>query len=250
MGSRLPEFLGLGVQKGGTTTLQHLLEQHPGAYLPLSKELHYFSLNYAKGAAWYSRQFATARPDQHCGEITPYYLFHPEAASRIHLLIPQVRLIVLLRDPVERALSQYFHSRRLGLEPLELESALAAEQQRLNGADEVLKAVDGRHRSHQEHSYLARSRYANQLLRFEQLFPSDQVLVLRSEDLFVQPQWIWDQVLTFLHLDPWPLPILPNPSNAGRGEAKAVMPEVRQRLRQLLEPTYAWAASHYDIHWG
>ena len=138
MQGRLPEFLGIGVQKGGTTTLQRLLEQHPQVHLPPSKELHYFSLHYGKGEAWYRQQFADAKADQHCGEITPYYLFHPEAPQRIKALLPDVTLLVLLRDPVERALSQVFHSKRLGLEPLPLQQALAAESERLAGADDVL----------------------------------------------------------------------------------------------------------------
>ena len=116
MHGQLPDFLGIGVQKGGTTTLQRLLEQHPDLFLPKQKELHYFSLHYGKGEAWYRQQFAAAAPQQRCGEITPYYVFHPQAPQRIHALLPQAKLILLLRDPVERALSQFAHSRRLGLE--------------------------------------------------------------------------------------------------------------------------------------
>ena len=246
---RLPEFLGVGVQKGGTTTLQRLLEQHPGAFLPAAKELHYFSLHFDRGEAWYREQFAAASPGQRCGEITPYYLFHPLASARIQALLPQARLIVLLRDPVERALSQYFHSRRLGLEPLELEQALAAEAQRLAGAEMVLAAVNGRHRSHQEHSYLARSRYEQQLQRYEALFPAEQLLVLRSEDLFAEPERVWGQVLTFLELEPVPLPALAQPANAGRGEAQAMPEALRQQLRDQLHPTYGWIASRYGITW-
>jgi hypothetical protein len=232
---RLPEFLGVGVQKGGTTTLQRLLEQHPGAFLPAAKELHYFSLHFDRGEAWYREQFAAASPGQRCGEITPYYLFHPLAPARIQALLPQARLIVLLRDPVERALSQYFHSRRLGVEPLELEPALAA--------------AIGCHRSHQEHSYLARSCYEQQLPLFEALFPVEQLLVLRSEDLFAQPERVWGQVLAFLKLDPWPLPLLAQPANAGRGEAAAVPEAVRRSLREQLQPTYDWVANRCGITW-
>lgn len=250
MGGRLPDFLGLGVQKGGTTTLQRLLEQHPGAFLPTAKELHYFSLHFAEGEAWYRDQFAAASPEQRCGEITPYYLFHPQAPARLQALIPQARLIVLLRDPAERSLSQYFHSRRLGLEPLPLEAALAAEPERLQGALEQLQAPDGRHRSHQEHSYLSRSRYQEQLPRWRALFPPEQLLVLRSEDLFEQPQGVWDRVLRFLELDPMPLPQLAQPANAGHGEAAYVSAALRLRLREQLESTYRWSADQYGLEWS
>ena len=86
----------------------------------------------------------------------------------------------------------------MGLEPLPLEAALAAEVKRLLGADDELAKHAGRHRSHQEHSYLSRSRYEEQLPRWQARFSSNQLLVLRSEDLFEQPEWVWDRVLRFL----------------------------------------------------
>jgi hypothetical protein len=245
----LPDFLGIGVQKGGSTSLQRLLEQHPGAHMAASKELHYFSLHYAAGDGWYRQQFADAAPGQRCGEITPYYVFHPAAPERIRVLLPQVKLIVLLRDPVERALSQVFHSVRLGLEPLPLEQALAAEAERLAGAEALLQAADGRHRSHHEHSYLARSRYEQQLPRWQALFAPEQLLVLRSEDLFRNPAPVWERVLQFLGLAPLPLPAQAAAANAGRGEAAAVPAALRQQLRRQLEPTYAWVARTYGIRW-
>jgi hypothetical protein len=249
MNGRLPTFLGLGVQKGGTTTLQKLLEQHPEVFLPPAKELHYFSLHYSRGVDWYRQQFTLAGTKKRIGEITPYYLFHPAAPRRIHALLPQARLVVLLRDPVERALSQLFHSRRLGLEPLGLEEALEAEPQRLAHAEVVLEADDGCHFSHQENSYLSRSRYGEQLQRLETLFPKEQLLVLRSEDLFEDPVQIWSRLLEFLELEDWPLPPLEEPANAGDGESATVPPWLRLRLRRQLEPTYGWVAEHYGIHW-
>ena len=249
MTARLPDFLGIGVQKGGTTTLQCLLEQHPGAFLPAAKELHYFSLHYALGEDWYRQQFTGAMPDQRCGEITPYYLFHPAVPSRIQALLPKARLIVLLRDPVERALSQYFHSVRLRLEPLSLEEALAAEEQRLAVAEAVLQATDGRHLSHQEHSYMARSRYEQQLPVWESCFGAKQLLVLRSEDLFARAELVWTQLFQFLELEPWPLPELSQPANAGRGEAGAVTQATRRIMRAELASTYQWSRQRYGFHW-
>ena len=247
MGMARPGFLGLGVQKGGTTTLDALLRQHPGLALPRSKELQYFSLHHGLGDAWYAGQFAAARPEQCLGEITPYYIFHPLAAERIHTLVPEVRLIVLLRDPVERALSQLFHSRRLGLEPLEPESALAAEPERMAEAEAVVLA-GGRHRSHQEHSYVSRSRYELQLARYEALFPSEQLLLLRSEDLFRSAPEVWERLLQFLALQPMPMPALPR-ANAGQREADAVSSRLRERLRQQLGGTYEVMASSYGMEW-
>lgn len=250
MTGRNPDFLGVGTQKGGTTSLQKALERHPNVFLPRSKELHYFTLHSSQGVAWYRAQFAAATATQQCGEITPYYLFHPEAPHRIHALLPAVRLIVLLRDPVERALSQVFHARRLGFEPLELEAALAAEPERLAGADQRLATPGSRDDSHQKHSYVSRSRYELQLARYEALFDPQQLLVLRSEDLFAEPERIWQQIQAFLGLAPVPLPAPLERANAGQGEAAAVSPSIRSRLRDQLAPTAAAIRSRYGFDWG
>jgi len=246
---RLPDFLCLGTQKGGTTSLHKLLQQHPQVYLPTCKEVHYFSLHDQQGADWYAAHFQAADASQRCGDITPYYLFHPRAPQRIQELLPQAKLIVLLRDPVERALSQVFHAQRLGFEPLELHAALAAEAERLAGAHERLQQPGSADYSHQKHSYVARSRYDKQLRRYEALFPPEQLLVLRSEDLFAQPDRLWPQIQRFLGLNPLPLPAPLARANAGLGEADAVPIGVREQLRQELAPTAEAIRQRYGIHW-
>lgn len=249
MGGRLPDFLGVGVQKGGTTTLQAMLQEHPGVFLPPTKELHFFSLHYSEGEEWYRQQFAATQPGQRCGEITPYYLFHPEAPARIKRLLPEVRLIMLFRDPVERCLSGVFHSRRLGFELLQLEEALDVELGRLAGAEAALAAPDGRHFSHQVHSYLSRSRYDLQLARYDQLFPPEQMMLLRSEDLFQNPEALWKRVLSFLGLSDWPLPSSFGRLNASVGEAEGVDPSVRRKLRAELATTYEVLQARYGLKW-
>ncbi len=250
MEGSLPDFLGLGVQKGGTTTLHEWLSSHPQVHLPPVKELHYFSLHHERGPAWYAAQFADAPPGSVCGDITPYYIFHPEAPRRIQALLPEARLIVLLRDPVERALSQYFHSQRLGLEPLGLEEALAAEPERLAGADAVL-ADGGRHPSHQEHSYVSRSRYEQQLARLGAMAAPERMLLLRSEDLFQQPERVWTRLQRFLGLREVPLPrhLAELRANAGDGEALALSATLRRQLRAQLAPTYQAMTRDYGISW-
>ena len=250
--SRVPDFLGLGVQKGGTTTLHTLLAAHPQLMLPKQKELHFFTHRYWRGKRWYGRQFRAATPDQKCGEITPYYIFHPLAPERIQRCCPKARLIVLLRDPVERALSQFFHSQRFGLELLPLERALAAEPGRLSNADKVLKRRQ-RHKSHQEHSYVARSRYELQLQRYEQLFPRDQLWIGRSEDLFERPEWVWRELLQWLDLDVIPLPEVGVRANAGDRKFKDVDHALRAhaygQLKDQLGSTYSSMAKKYGISW-
>jgi hypothetical protein len=240
----------LGTQKGGTTTLQELLAAHPAVFLPACKEVHYFSLHGDRGVGWYRARFAGARLGQRRGEITPYYLFHPHAPARIRALLPRARLVALLRDPVERALSQYFHARRHGFETLPLEEALAAEPARLRGAEEVLRAPGGSHVSHQKHSYLSRGRYDEQLQRYTALFPPEQLLVLRSEDLFADPEPVWRRIQAFLGLPPVPLPARGVRANAGAGEAASVPAELRTRLRDAFEPVVAAVRERHGFDWG
>ncbi|WP_186587191.1 sulfotransferase [Synechococcus sp. A15-28] len=240
MAAPLPEFLGLGTQKGGTTTLHRLLEQHPDVYLPACKEVHFFDQNHDAGEGWYRGHFTNAEPHQTCGEITPFYLFHPDVPGRIHNLLPKARLVVLLRDPVERTISQLFHARKRGFETLEPFDALAAEAERLQSCDPV---------SLQKHSYLSRSRYLEQLDRYEALFPREQLLILRSEDLFSTPELVWQQLLSFLALQPidWPGTLLR--ANAGDGLGDQIDPALRHQLRQQLAETVAGVRSRYGIEW-
>ena len=241
MAPPLPAFLGLGTQKGGTTTLHWLLSQHPQVHLPTCKEVQYFSQHYDQGEVWYREHFRAAAPQQRCGEITPFYLFHPEAADRIHALLPEAKLIVLLRDPVERAISHYFHARKRGFETLELEQAIEAEPIRL---------ASGAPYSFQKHSYVSRSRYLEQLDRYEVLFRREQLLILRSEDLFEQVERIWPHLLDFLGLDPLPVPALVPKANAGNGASDQVDPVLRGRLRTQLQDTVDGVRSRYGIAWN
>ena len=238
---RLPHFLGLGTQKGGTTSLQKLLEEHPGVYLPPCKEVHYFSQHAEEPARWYAEHFRNARRGQRRGDITPFYLFHPDVPTRIRALLPRAQMIVLLRDPVERALSQVFHARRHGFETLEVADALAAEPERL---------ASGSSYSFQKHSYVARSRYLEQLDRYEALFPKRQLLVLKSEDLFNNTPAVWDSIQKFLKLKAIPLPMALPKANAGSGEAAEVASDVRAQLRDALSTTASGVKQRYGIDWG
>ena len=245
----LPHFLVLGTQKGGTTSLHRLLAQHPQVFLPACKEVHYFSLHDQQPLSWYADHYREAQPGQRRGDITPYYLFHPRAPQRIRRVLPKARLIVLLRDPVERALSQVFHARRHGFEPLELEAALAAETERLTGAEERLREPGSADYSHQKHGYVSRSRYEQQLQRYEALYPSKQLLVLRSEDLFSATEHSWHRIQAFLGLDPFPLPAPLERANSGQGEADEVPKEVRVQLRCDLAGTAVAMRQRYGIQW-
>lgn len=145
---KLPQFLCVGGAKCGTTSLYEYLKQHPEIYLSDQKELHYFSYpelsNLSQGPgmkhvlngliqteASYRRQFSGAHSSQHCGDISPSYLIYPEAIPRIKALLGKPRIIIMLRDPVDRVFSQYMHLKRAAREPLDFEAALQAEDERV-----------------------------------------------------------------------------------------------------------------------
>jgi hypothetical protein len=246
---RLPDFIVLGTQKGGTTTLHQLLSQHPDIYLPQKKEVHYFSLHDNQSLSWYSNHYHEAHSHQLGGDITPYYLFHPRCPRSIYQALPEAKLIVLLRDPVERTISQFFHAKRHGFEPLDLDAALAAEATRLADAEAALKQPGSVHFSHQKHSYLSRSRYQEQLQRYEALFPKQQILVCRSEDLFSNPQTCLERITQFLGVAPFTA-LATTKANAGRGEAAKLSNAVRDQLKRTLAPTAAAIRARYGFDWG
>ena len=247
---RLPNFLVIGTQKGGTTSLDQALRQHERIFLPPCKEIHYFSLHSAEPLAWYANHFSQAAPGQICAEVTPYYLFHPAVPERISNCLGQLPLIVLLRDPVERLLSHYFHARRLGNETLGLRAALAAEGERLAAADGFLRNAGGVHRAHQQQSYFSRSCYEKQLPRYAAWQQTGRLLVLRSEDLFEQPQMSLAKVLEFIGLPAADSNYLKLPqANSGGGEADAVAQADKKEIKELFTDTYNWAAAELGLSW-
>jgi hypothetical protein len=111
----LPTFIGIGAQRAGTTWAYNCLVEHPDVFMTKKKELHFFYVNYERGLPWYEEQFAEAGGRPARGEITPDYLYHDAALQNIARDVPDVRLFVILRNPVDRALSQYaLHKDRVG----------------------------------------------------------------------------------------------------------------------------------------
>jgi len=199
----LPDAVILGAQKSGTSSLHNYLTQHPGVTAPLRKEVHFFDLNYARGEQWYRAHFGRTGDAGLNLDSSPYYLFHPAVAQRLHAMLPDAKLIVLLRDPVRRAYSGYWHERDKGRETLSFEEAIAAEPGRIEAAQARL--ADGtleRSHEHQHFSYLARGRYAEQLERWFGHFPRERFLILRFEDLVADPLAVLNQSLAFVGLPP------------------------------------------------
>ena len=199
----LPDAVILGAQKSGTSSLHDYLTRHPGVIAPLRKEVHFFDLNYGRGEDWYRAHFGRIGEPGLNLDSSPYYLFHPAVPQRLHERLPAARLIVLLRDPVRRAYSHYWHERDKGRETLGFEDAVRAEPRRIEAAHARLAAGTlERSREHQHFSYLARGHYAEQLDRWFGFFPREQFLVLRFEDLALDPLGGLNATLGFLGLAP------------------------------------------------
>lgn len=198
----LPSVLLIGAQKCGTSSLHHYLVQHPDVGASRNKEMHYFDLRADRPLREYRACFPVRGQFRHIIESSPYYLFHPAVPQRVRATLPNARLIVLLRDPVQRAYSQYQQSRARGFEDLEFRAAIEQEDARLARECERLLAEPGaRPYAHQRLAYVRRSLYGVQLKRWYEQFPFDQVLVVQSEDLFSDPSGTVQRVQNWLGLE-------------------------------------------------
>ena len=212
-GARMtPAFLIVGAQRGGTTSMYRTLSQHPAIVKAvLHKGVHYFDLNAGQGMGWYRAHFPlkaqALRVRRATGvspltfESSPYYMFHPLAPVRIARALPGVKLLVLVRDPVERAYSAHAHELARGFETEPFERALALEAGRIAGEAERMVADPAYlSTSYQHHAYRLRGHYSSQLDRLESIFGRDRIHVVDSGDFFTDPAPVYDRVLEFLGL--------------------------------------------------
>jgi len=208
-----PGFIMIGVHRGGTTSMFRMLEAHPQVVHAYRKGVYYFDLNYFRGPAWYYGHFPLAgqarRGARGFGEpvafeASGYYIYHPFALERMAKDLPDVRLVVMLRDPVERAYSDFKHESARGFERETFEKALELEDSRLAGEVDRMRD-DIRYESlhHRHHSYRHRGQYAEQLERVFEHYPRSQVHVLESDAYFSQPAREYGRLLEFLGLKPF-----------------------------------------------
>lgn len=177
----LPDFLGIGAERAGTSWIYACLQEHPELCMPY-KELHYFSRerNWKKDPTWYRNHFSNCSSQQLLGEFSTSYLSCEAAPERIHETIPEARLIVSLRDPIDRAYSSFRNDRASGNLPEDTSFA---------------KAVTEHDR------YTTRGRYATQLRRFREYFGPEDLLVLRYESIEGNPRGFLRSIFRFLGVD-------------------------------------------------
>ncbi len=246
----MPDFLIIGAQKCGTTSLYVYLNQHPQILPAAQKELHFFDLNYAQGIDWYLSQFPTKNEEKTTltGESSPYYIFHPWVPQRVKQLFPNIKLIVLLRDPVERTWSHYHHEVRWGFETLDFEAAIDSEAERLNGELEKLRADPNYYSfNHQHYTYLSRGIYVEQVQAWLELFPRNQFLILNSEDFYANPAATLKQTLAFLGLSPWELADYPA---YNIGDCPPMSNQFRKKLVNYFTPYNQKLFDYLQLHWN
>ena len=240
----MPDFIIIGVQRGGTTSLYQYLTEHPNVAPALRKEVHFFNINFHKGIGWYKAHFPTLilmywqkklfKRHIITGEASAYYLVHPHVARRAFDTVPKAKIIVLLRNPVDRAWSSYHMQRLWRVEPLSFEDAIETEDERLHG--EVQKMLDDERYysfNHNRYSYLTRGIYIDHLKVWMDTFPREQILILRSEDLYSDPESTVDKVFRFLDLPSWKLREYKKYNYLSK---KVMDPSTRRQLVEYFKP--------------
>lgn len=257
-----PDFVIVGAQRCGTTSLFRALAKHPAMMSNVinAKGIHYFDTSYHKSEDWYNAHFPTrAEREAHevkvgqkaiAGEASPYYMFHPAGAERMAKAIPDTKLIVLLRNPVKRAISHHLHMVWEGHESVKnIDEALDLEASRLEGVEEKLLANPKLiSRAHQHYSYIARGHYAPQIEKLFKYFDRNNVLVMTTEKLVSDSVASLSAIQSFIGFDNDPSIQLekrnasskfePNPDTVSRLTEE--YSESNKRLAELLDIEIPW----------
>ncbi|MEA3400086.1 MAG: sulfotransferase domain-containing protein [Armatimonadota bacterium] len=237
----LPDYIIFGAMRCGTSSLYHNLTDHPQVLQAFRKQLRFFDREFQRGLEWYRAHFplqsAMERIQREAGgaftgEASPEYIFHPLAPERISDTLPNVRLIALVRDPVERAWSHYKHAVRIEVESLPFEEALKREDERLAGQLERMRSDESCDRTYQDFSYISQGIYAEHLQAWFEHFPREQIMIVRSEDMFAEPQRVMSEVGAFIGLGEW----TPDYRAFNRARPGDMPPEIRRRLTELFAP--------------
>ncbi len=238
-----PDFLIIGAQKSGTTSLHYYLSQHPQLFMPPTKELHFFDVKYYKGVRHYLKYFLLKKDIQQKrknkrvflqGESSPFYIMHPWVPKRAFKYNPSFKIIAILRDPIERAVSHYKHNKSRGREKLSFSAAIQQEQSRTSLQKKRLflnpKAGFYKYRNY---SYLERGLYESQLERWRKYFQEDKILILQFEELVHHPEIALNKIYDFLELDRIPIERLDlEKKNSGKIGKVPISPEDMAFMKQ------------------
>ena len=234
---RKPDFIIAGVQKGGTSSLYRYLEQHPDTKMPFRKQLHFFDRSWHRGFKHYQAAFPLRlfSKGKITGEATPYYFIHPRVAERIAQSLPDVKIILMFRNPISRAYSHYQMKKDQGWEPLAtFEEAIEAEPGRIEPEWHKLQA-DPRYysKTYRNFSYIQRGYYAQFLKEWYKHFPKDQILIMESNEFFADPMGNLRRVYAFLGLPDFQPPSLKAYNSR---EYQPINADTRQKLEEMFRP--------------
>ncbi|MEG3932433.1 tetratricopeptide repeat protein [Microcoleus sp. T2B6] len=225
---KVPNFIIIGSQRCGTTSLYTYLAQHPRILTPIKKEMDFFSWHFDRGIDWYLAHFPPMPSGEEfvTGEASPSYFDCREAPERLYSLFPEAKLIVLLRNPVDRAISQFYRLTDLNWEARSLDRVISDEVERLNQNPEYIIGEE-------PGNYLARGRYIEFIKNWRTFFPQEQLLILKSEDFYAGAATTVKQVLEFLDLPEYQLSEY---QNANPGSYQPVNESVRDWLSDYFRP--------------
>lgn len=256
----VPDFLIIGAQKCGTSSLYTYLSQHPNVCPAFVKEVRYFNNHFQKGLGWYKAHFPSTlykkikgRMSGHnliTGEGEPSYLPNPIVPQRVFNLMPTVKLIVMLRNPIDRAYSQYHHRVVRGHEKLSFEEAVEADKAKLKNGWAGLDTGNFKSLGHTHYSYLPRGLYVDQLKMWRDVFPDNQFLILKAEEFFKDTQTVFNRVLSFLDL---PASELKEYKRVNAGQYKKEMSsKTRKDLASYFHPhnQRLYTYTGVDFQWG
>jgi hypothetical protein len=237
----LPNFIVIGAQKSGTSSMFSYLKQHPQVLRPIFKEPYFFDRHYHRGLRWYGSNFpaqrAVSRLNDRAGrphltfEATATYIFDEQVPGRIARDLKTRKFILLLRNPAERVISAYWHARRMGIESRSLAEVVETDMRRYQ--TEVAGIKDAGLPPTSRPNFLKRGIYHEAVARWQSVFSPDDLLVLQSETLFAEPAKAMTQVFQFLDL-PQPERIDFEPQNVGGYKERDA--EVRKLLQDFYRP--------------
>ena len=228
-----PNFIIIGAQKSGTTSLENYIAQHPQVIPAIKKETHFWYRDFDKGINWYLAHFPPIPKSEKfiTGEATPNYLENYQSAERIYNVFPEVKLLVILRNPVDRTFSQYNHWIRLNWEDRSFETAINSELEILNKNPE--KPQGDKNYWQQPGNYIGRGIYVEFINKWLAVFPRQQILILKGEYLYQKPVETMKQVFEFLGL---PEHQLPEYRKLNPGHYSPISDEMRQKLSEYFQP--------------
>jgi hypothetical protein len=234
----LPDFIIIGTARSGSTSLYYNICQHPCVLSAAYDELGYFDSNFHLGLNWYRSLFPTLfskwivkqkKQFAITGEDTPFYIWNPLVAKRILKILPKIKLIVVLRNPVDRAYSNYHLGIRAGSENLSFEDAIQIELKKLNEINDEFEHNVEKYTI--PRSYIAKGFYADQLKIWLELFSSEQLMIVSTEDLESNPQKTLDRIYNFLKI-PKNHRLIPEKQKI------AAYPKMKNKTREFLIDLY------------